>query len=145
MSGSDMPLEELLGHLNDVAQSSLSLWDVPDGATARLINVSENATYLVEAPGGYRAVLRIHRENYHTHRAIECELGWLEALDEAGVVITPGVYTGRNGDPIQQAHGEGLPAPFDDLVQGSHNTLGRQREVDLDAKPFTIEVIQHVQ
>ena len=111
MSGSDMPLEELLGHLNDLARSSLSLWDVPDGATARLINVSENATYLVEAPGGYRAVLRIHRENYHTHRAIECELGWLEALDEAGVVITPGVYTGRNGDPIQQAHGEGLPAP----------------------------------
>ena len=27
------------------------------------------------------------------------------------MVITPGVYTGRNGDPIQQAHGEGLPAP----------------------------------
>lgn len=38
-----------------------------------------------------------------------------------------------------------ISAPFDDLVQGSHNTLGRQREVDLDAKPFTIEVIQHVQ
>jgi len=111
MSGSDMKLEDLLGHLNDLAQSSLSLWDMPAGARARLINVSENATYLVEAPGGYRSVLRIHRENYHTHRAIECELAWLEALDEAGVVTTPGVYVGRNGDPIQKAHGTGLPAP----------------------------------
>jgi len=111
MSGSDMPLEQLLGHLQKLAQSSLSLWDVPEGATARLINVSENATYLVEAPGGYKSILRIHRENYHTHRAIECELDWLEALDADGVVTTPGVYVGRNGDPIQEGHIEGLPAP----------------------------------
>lgn len=111
MSGSDMPLEQLLGHLEKLAQSSLSLWDVPEGATARLINVSENATYLVEAPGGYKSILRIHRENYHTHRAIECELDWLEALDADGVVTTPGVYVGRNGDPIQEGHIEGLPAP----------------------------------
>lgn len=71
MSGSDMPLEELLRHLERLAQESLSLWDVPEGASARLINVSENATYLVEAPGGYKSILRIHRENYHSHRAIE--------------------------------------------------------------------------
>lgn len=111
MSGSDMPLEQLLGHLQKLAQSSLSLWDVPEGATARLINVSENATYLVEAPGGYKSILRVHRENYHSHRAIECELNWLAALDADGVVTTPGVYVGRNGDPIQEGHVEGLPAP----------------------------------
>ena len=111
MSGSDMPLEEVLRHLDRLAQQSLPLWDIPEGARARLINVSENATYLVEAPGGYKSVLRIHRENYHTHRAIECELAWMEALEADGVVTTPGVYVGRNGDPIQQGHVEGLPAP----------------------------------
>ncbi|WP_428515314.1 phosphotransferase enzyme family protein [Roseovarius sp.] len=109
MSGSDMPLEELLRHLDRLAQQSLSLWDVPDGAKARLINVSENGTYLVEAPDGYRSVLRIHRENYHSHRAIECELAWLEALDRDGVVTTPGYYTGKNGDPIQSGKVDGLP------------------------------------
>lgn len=109
MSGSDMPLEELLRLLDRLARQSLSLWDVPDGATARLINVSENATYLVEAPEGYKAVLRIHRENYHSHRAIECELAWLAALDRDGVVTTPGYYNGRNGDPIQRGGVEGLP------------------------------------
>ncbi|AVO38540.1 phosphotransferase [Pukyongiella litopenaei] len=106
-----MPLKELLGHLDRLARLSLSLWDMPDGASARLINVSENATYLVEAPGGYRSVLRIHRENYHTHRAIECELGWLQALAGAGVVATPGFHVGKNGDPIQQGRIDGLDAP----------------------------------
>ncbi|WP_198389303.1 phosphotransferase enzyme family protein [Roseovarius faecimaris] len=111
MAGSDMPLEELLGYLETLANQSLSLWDLPDGARARLINVSENATYLVEAPGGHKSVLRVHRENYHSHRAIECELDWLQALDAEQVVTTPGYYIGKNGDPIQQAHVEGLPDP----------------------------------
>ena len=111
MAGTDMPLEELLGYLETLANQSLSLWDVPDGAKARLINVSENATYLVEAPGGYKSILRVHRENYHSHRAIECELAWLEALDAEKVVTTPGYYVGKNGDPIQQARVEGLADP----------------------------------
>ena len=111
MSGSDLPLEELLRHLERLTQRSLSLWDIPDGAKARLINVSENATYLVEEPGGYKSVLRVHRENYHTHRAIECELAWLKALEHEGVVTTPGVYVGRNGDPIQEGRVEGLQDP----------------------------------
>ncbi len=106
-----MPLEEMLGHLEKLAQQSLALWDVPEGAKARLINVSENATYLVEAPGAYKSILRIHRENYHTHRAIECELAWLEALDAEKVVTTPGVYVGKNGDPIQTGRIEGLAEP----------------------------------
>ena len=111
MSGSDVPLEDLLRHLEELAQNSLSLWDMPDGAQARLINVSENATYLVEAPGGYKSILRVHRENYHTRRAIECELDWLEALDAEGVVTTPGVYKGRDGEEIQEARADGLPDP----------------------------------
>lgn len=111
MSGYDLSLEETLGHLERLAQTSLALWDIPASARARLINVSENATYLVEAPGGYKSVLRIHREKYHSHRAIECELAWLEALDREAVVITPGVHVGRNGDPIQQGQVDGLPAP----------------------------------
>ena len=39
MAGTDMPLEELLGYLETLANQSLSLWDIPAAATARLINV----------------------------------------------------------------------------------------------------------
>ena len=111
MSTPAMPLDELLGHLQTLANDALVLWDLPAGASARLINVSENATYLVEAPGGYKSVLRVHRENYHTRRAIECELAWLDALSADGVVETPGYYVGRDGVVIQEAGTPGLDAP----------------------------------
>ncbi len=108
MTGSDMPLGELLEHLHALANDALSLWDLPDGASARLINVSENATYLVEASGGYRSVLRVHRENYHTRRAIECELAWLDALAASEAVKTPGYYSGKDGSPVQEVKAPGL-------------------------------------
>ena len=110
MAGSEMPLEELLKHLERLAQNALSFWDMPAGASARLINVSENATYMVEAPGGYKAVLRVHRENYHTRRAIECELAWIDALGAEEVVTTPGYYRGRDGEVIQKTGIDGLDA-----------------------------------
>lgn len=108
MAGTNMPFEELLGYLEILANQSLPLWDIPAGATARLINVSENATYLVEARDGYKSILRVHRENYHSYRAIKCELSWLEALDAAKIVTTPGYYVGKNGDPIQKVRVKGL-------------------------------------
>lgn len=110
MAGSEMPLEDLLKYLERLAGKALSLWDLPKGASPRLINVSENATYLVEAPGGYKAVLRVHREDYHTRRAIECELAWIDALGAEKVVTTPGYYRGLDGEVIQKAGIDGLAA-----------------------------------
>lgn len=111
MTELNTPLDELLRHLERLANNALSLWEVPADATVRLINVSENATYLVEASNGYKAILRVHRENYHTRRAIECELAWLDALSRAEVVTTPGYYIGKDAEAIQEATVEGLPDP----------------------------------
>ncbi len=111
MGNSEMSLEETLGLLDGLAERSLGLWDMPAGATYRLINVSENATYLVEAPGGYKSILRIHRENYHSRNAIECELAWADALGDESDVVTPGVYTGKDGQRIQSGTVPGLPNP----------------------------------
>lgn len=109
-TGSDMPLEELLGHLEILANRSLVLWNLPERARAGLINVSENATYLVEAPG-YKSVLRIHRENYHTRRAIECELAWSAALARDTTLETPGVIPGLDGALVQEARHQDLLLP----------------------------------
>ena len=68
MSTVDLPLQTLLGYLQKLAEQSLSLWDVPEDAVVRLINISENTTYLVEASQGYKAILRIHRKTI-THCA----------------------------------------------------------------------------
>ncbi len=111
MSEADVPLEELLRHLGELANASLPLWDVvPEGARAELINVSENATYLVSAQG-WKSILRVHRENYHSRVAIGCELAWSTDLNAHGGVTAPGFYLGSNGEAIQSGIVDGLPAP----------------------------------
>ena len=72
-----------LSVLHALAKDALSLWDMPEDAAARLINLSENATYRVEDPAaGKRWALRVHREGYHSKTAIASELAWLTALRE---------------------------------------------------------------
>lgn len=106
-----MPLEEVLRHLERLANESLPLWSVPEGAVARLINVSENATYLVEGDGGYRSVLRVHRPAYHSRRGIEQELAWSQALAADDMVLTPPPIPGVNGELVQSGRVDGLPEP----------------------------------
>lgn len=65
----------------------------------------------MEGDGGYRAVLRIHRENYHSRNAIASELAWATALQEESGIETPVCIRGRDGDPIQTASIAGLAAP----------------------------------
>ncbi len=108
MPVSDMALEDHLNLLTKLANQSLCLWHLPPKASAKLINVAENSTYLVETPGGERFILRIHRQNYHSKRAIECELEWTAALTASAVVTTPGHYLGKNGKAIQSASTNGL-------------------------------------
>ncbi len=133
----EMSLKDTLRHLQTLADQSLALWDIPEGAVARLINVSENATYLVEAPG-YKSVLRIHRENYHSQNAIECELAWARALNDQGGITTPGVYVGRDGRQIQSATVPGLPAPR--FMVLFHFVPGSEPDTSGDPEPLYREL-----
>lgn len=110
MASDPMPLAERLKHLQQLAQDSLHLWPVPGNATVRLLNVSENATYLVEAPD-YRSILRVHRVNYHTRRGIEQELQWSQALSADNMVLTPSPIAGLDGQYVQEARSDHLPDP----------------------------------
>ena len=110
MTEAETPLAQLLPMLTRLAEASLSFWDVPTGARVSLINVSENVTYLVEAQG-FKAVLRVHRDGYHSRRAIQSELDWLTALDDETALVTPQVILGKDGKRIQEGKIEGLTAP----------------------------------
>lgn len=109
MSDSAVSYETLMERLDMLAKQSLTLWGLPENAKACLINVSENATFLVEAPDGYKSILRIHRDNYHTRNAIMCEHAWSEALSKEGGVRTPQILKGLDGSTIQTCSVEGLP------------------------------------
>ncbi|MCY3982872.1 MAG: phosphotransferase [Roseovarius sp.] len=139
---SNMSLENSLKHLNKMVRKSLHLWDIPDGASVRLLNISENLTYMVESQNGFAAILRVHRENYHTKREIECELKWLKALDSEKNINVPKVYEGINGELIQEGIIEDLASTRDmvlfkyikgEILDESDNLGGKFRELGIIA------------
>lgn len=104
--------EELLCRLESLAARAVKHYALPDNVTVKLINLSENATYRVDDPAtGSKWALRVHREGYHSPRAIASELQWLIALKESGAAITPTPIPGKDGELIQSVAHEGLPRP----------------------------------
>ena len=93
--------EEQLPLLLELAEKATGAYDLPSGLSVKLINLSENATYKVEAADGRRWALRIHRDDYHSKVAIVSELTWLMDLRKSGVVTTPVPVKGRDGEIIQ--------------------------------------------
>ncbi len=81
---------------------STSLWDLPTKTEIRLINVSENLTYLLESSGTNKSILRVHRPGYRTDKEIESELIWLDQLRSEKLIATPSVIRGKNGYRIQK-------------------------------------------
>ena len=49
--------EQQLGVLLELARSATGNYDLPDGSAVEMINLSENATYRVDAPDGRRWAL----------------------------------------------------------------------------------------
>ena len=68
MSLFNLMLRSLLSYLQKLAEQSLSLWDVPEDARMRLINVAENTTYLVDASQGNKAILCVRGQNTYIAR-----------------------------------------------------------------------------
>ena len=79
-------------------EASLGLWDETRSGHARLVNLSENHTFRVDAPAG-RFMLRVHRPGYQSAAAIESELAWLGALQ--GALPVPRPLAGLHGRLLQ--------------------------------------------
>jgi len=123
--------------LLELAIAATRNYDLPADLRVRLINLSENATYAVQAPDGQRWALRIHREGYHARAAIASELAWLQALRADHVVVTPLPVAGRNGEIIQIVGHPGLKAPRHVVL--SQWETGVEPGIDHDlAQPFEV-------
>lgn len=110
MSVDIMPIAERLQHVSDAVAASLELWSISRPAKVTLINVSENATYLVEA-GDDRSIIRVHRPGYHSRRGIEQELAWSKALSRDAVLLTPSPIPGLDGNLVQTLDSPVLSEP----------------------------------
>lgn len=94
--------EERFGHGDsDVAAYALTQYGFSPMVTSRMINLSENSTYLVEDQGTDRGgILRVHRKNYHPLEAIESELDWVNAVRRDAGVSSPIVVPSADGRRI---------------------------------------------
>lgn len=90
-----------LSMIDAAVSGAFELWDLPNGALAVRINVSENVTYRIDGVGQRNWILRVHRPNYHSSLAIQSEIDWINALQEAQTVRTPKHVLGRNGEILQ--------------------------------------------
>ena len=88
---------DVLERVTRCAQQALAAYGCHPATTVRLLNVSENATYLVEDPDAGPSVLRVHRHGYHTEPAIASELAWMDALRAEAGVRTPRVLPAPGG------------------------------------------------
>jgi Ser/Thr protein kinase RdoA (MazF antagonist) len=101
MSAHDLSVGgDVLDRVTRCAQRALGEYGCHPGATVRLLNVSENATYLIDDPDAGPSVLRVHRLGYHTPAEIASELAWMDALRAEAGVRTPRILPAPGGERI---------------------------------------------
>lgn len=90
-----------LEDMQALARIALCDWDL---AVTNLvpIKVRENAVFRVDLAGGAKAVLRVHRDGYHSDQELDSEFVWLRALEAAGIAV-PRVIRSRHGRDFEIA------------------------------------------
>jgi Ser/Thr protein kinase RdoA (MazF antagonist) len=88
---------DVMDRVRGCAQDALAAYGAHPEATVELLNVSENANFLVCDPDAGPSVLRVHRLGYHTEPEITSELAWMDALRAEAGVRTPRVLPAADG------------------------------------------------
>lgn len=81
--------------MESIARTALVHWNL-GAADLDLLKFRENAVYKASAGGG-RFALRVHRPGYHSDRALQSELQWINALAEADIEV-PRVVPTESGE-----------------------------------------------
>lgn len=98
---------------HQMAGRALEKYSGTHQATVRLLNYSENITYLVEnAVDPTRMILRVNRPGYHTKKELEAELIWIDSLMESSAIMVPEPIAGRNGEYVQTIATDNFGNPY---------------------------------
>lgn len=98
----ESPSSGLLSSINKISKNALDLYPLSSQATIKLINFSENITYLVEdAEKNKRMILRISRPGYHTKEELDSELIWMDMLKRNAHIAMPAPIAGKDGRFVQ--------------------------------------------
>jgi Ser/Thr protein kinase RdoA (MazF antagonist) len=94
---------DVVADLERMVAAGLARWGLPSATPIRLLNLSENATFVLAGVGGAPdRILRVHRVGYSSADEIRSELEWIMALRGAGVIDTALPIAGRDGELVQR-------------------------------------------
>jgi Ser/Thr protein kinase RdoA (MazF antagonist) len=104
--------ETVLEDIEANVRGVLPSYGVAPDSPLKLLNVSENATFLV-GEGDRKSICRVHRVGYHSRQGIASELAWIDALRRDRVAETAEPLADRRGERIQTLRSaRGLPDRF---------------------------------
>lgn len=95
---------ELFDH---IAALAIRKYDFPDSVRVKLLQFSENATYLAydSITQDKLGVLRISRPGYHTLDELKSEIAWLRQINDYTPLVAAKPLSGSDGDSIQSILG----------------------------------------
>jgi Ser/Thr protein kinase RdoA (MazF antagonist) len=98
---------------DNVANEALTRYDFTKGCSPRMLQLSENITYLIKnQQTGFKSILRISRPGYNNVSAINAELSWLNEIIKTTDIIVARPYIGVNGAYVQEIECEGINGAF---------------------------------
>lgn len=95
---------ELFEH---IAEQAIKKYDFPNSSRAKILQFSENATYLVydSITQENLGALRISRPGYHTLEELKSEITWLKQIKNDTPVVVANPLKGIDGSSIQSIQG----------------------------------------
>jgi Ser/Thr protein kinase RdoA (MazF antagonist) len=103
-----LPFERQKEHLRGVAQRALCLWGYPENSRLALLNITENATYRVDADGLKTMVMRVHRIDYAERKSVETEIAWILALKRETMLNITAPLKALGGQYVETIYTQGM-------------------------------------
>lgn len=125
---------EAVADLERMILDSLGAWQLPPETAVSVMNLSENATFLLQPPNAAGLVLRVHRVGYCSPDEIRSELAWMAALRADGAVATARPIPGHDGALVQRL--EALPGRPARHAVAFERLPGAEPRIAADAAPW---------
>jgi Ser/Thr protein kinase RdoA (MazF antagonist) len=93
--------------LRQLAQQALKRYPFRVEA-CRFLNHGENTTFQIDANGGRKFLLRIHRNGYHSRSGILEELSWLMDLSSDSLLLVPRPVRSKRGELVEVVHAQAV-------------------------------------
>jgi len=105
----DLNEAQQVARMRSLAAAALRGWRI-EGAEIKLLKHRENTVFAVTTPAGERYALRVHRYEYHSDEALQSELRWMTALNDAGI-FTPQAIPTAGGSLFETVQVDAVPEP----------------------------------